>query len=227
LRTDFETLEEKIGYKFDDIEYLKIALTHSSFSNEMKINRSENYERQEFLGDAVLEMVSSDFLFHKYSDTPEGELTKLRASLVCEPSLAYCAREIGLDEFIRLGKGEESTGGRRRDSIISDVFEAVIGAIYLDGGIEPAREYIYSFLLNNEEEHRLFYDAKSTLQCKIQATGKTIEYIITSESGPDHAKCFDVDAVIDGVVCGSGSGSTKKAAQQAAAANVLRSNKCI
>lgn len=225
--TDLKLLETKIGYTFKDINYLYIALTHSSYSNEMKINKCDNYERQEFLGDAILEMVSSEFLFKKHMDLPEGKLTKLRASLVCEPSLAFCARELGLDEYIRLGRGEESTGGRGRDSIISDVFEAVIGAIYLDGGIDAAKDFIYSFVLNNEEEHMLFYDAKSTLQCKVQAKGKQLEYIITSETGPDHAKCFVVDAIIDGVVCGTGSGNTKKAAQQAAAVDVLRSNKCI
>ena len=227
MRTDLESLESIIGYSFKDINFLKVALTHSSYSNEMKINKCDNYERQEFLGDAVLEMVSSDYLYNKYSDTPEGELTKLRASLVCEPSLAFCAREIGLHEFIRLGRGEEATGGRNRDSIISDVFEATIGAIYLDGGIESARSFIYSFVLKNEEEHRLFYDAKSMLQCRVQANGQKLEYVITSETGPEHAKCFNVDAIIDGIVCGSGSGNTKKAAQQAAAVNVLRSNKCI
>ena len=132
-------LEERIGYKFGNPSLLKQALTHSSFTNEQKLNKAKNYERLEFLGDAVLELVSSDFLYREHPDVPEGELTKMRASMVCEPALAFCAKDLELGEFMRLGKGEESTGGRYRDSITSDAMEAVIGAIYLDGGMVPAR----------------------------------------------------------------------------------------
>ena len=152
-------LEEKIAYRFHDRKLLRQALTHSSYANEMKINRYENYERLEFLGDAVLELVSSDFLFREQAKTAEGELTKLRASMVCEPALAYCAREFSLEKFILLGRGEETTGGRGRDSIVSDVMEALIGAIYLDGGLEEASAFIHRFILSDLENKQLFYDA--------------------------------------------------------------------
>ncbi len=135
-------LQEKIGYRFSDEGLLRQAVTHSSFANEQKINKLSNYERLEFLGDAVLEMVSSEFLYKENPQMPEGQLTRLRASMVCEPALAYCARDIDLGSYILLGKGEEATGGRKRDSITSDVMEAVIGAIFLDGGIEEAKKYI-------------------------------------------------------------------------------------
>ena len=149
-------LEDRIGYRFNDPMLLKQAVTHSSFTNEQKINRYGHYERLEFLGDAVLELISSDFLYHTYSQEPEGKLTKMRASMVCEPSLAFCARDIELGNFLLLGKGEESTGGRERESIVSDVMEAVIGAIYLDGGIEKAKEFIYRFILSDLEHKKLF-----------------------------------------------------------------------
>ena len=142
-----QTLEERIGYRFQDRMLLTQALTHSSFTNEQKINKAKNYERLEFLGDAVLELVSSEFLFREYPQVPEGELTKLRASMVCEPSLAFCARDLELGKYMRLGKGEESTGGRNRDSITSDAMEALIGAIYLDGGMEKAKAFIQRFIL--------------------------------------------------------------------------------
>ena len=131
-------LEEKIQYHFKSRRLLRQALTHSSYANEQRINKSEDYERLEFLGDAVLELVSSDYLFREEKDMPEGQLTKRRSSIVCEPALAFCARDIALEQYILLGKGEETTGGRGRDSIVSDVMEAVIGAIYLDSGIEEA-----------------------------------------------------------------------------------------
>ena len=143
-----ELLEQRIGYVLRDTELLQQALTHSSYANEQKINKRQDYERLEFLGDAVLELVSSDYLFQAHPDLPEGKLTKQRSSMVCEPALAFCARDIELEQFIYLGKGEEATGGRKRDSIISDVMEAVIGAIYLDGGLYPARDYINRFILS-------------------------------------------------------------------------------
>ena len=147
----FGALEEKIAYQFRDKTLLRQALTHSSYANEMKINKFEDYERLEFLGDAVLELVSSDFLFRERENTPEGELTKMRASMVCEPALAFCARDFSLEQYILLGKGEEATGGRNRDSIVSDVMEAVIGAIYLDGGLEEASAFIHRFILSDLE----------------------------------------------------------------------------
>lgn len=139
MKEALHELQGKIGYQFQDETLLKQALTHSSFANEQKINKLNNYERLEFLGDAVLELVSSEFLYNENEDMPEGQLTRLRASMVCEPALAYCARDIQLNTYILLGKGEESTGGRKRDSITSDVMEAVIGAIFIDGGIEHAK----------------------------------------------------------------------------------------
>ena len=172
--SDYQELEKKIGYTFQNRALLKQAVTHSSFANEQKINRQKHYERLEFLGDAVLELVSSDFLFQTHPEMPEGQLTKLRASMVCEPALAYCAKDLTLDGYIQLGKGEESTGGRYRDSIVSDVMEAVIGAIYLDGGMEPARTYIHRFILSDLENKQLFLDSKTNLQEYMQQNLKRI-----------------------------------------------------
>ncbi len=215
-------LEQRIGYQFHDISLLKQALTHSSFTNEQKINKTGNYERLEFLGDAVLELTSSEFLFHEHQDVLEGELTKMRASMVCEPALAFCARDLELGKFIRLGKGEENTGGRERDSIISDVMEAVTGAIYLDGGMEPARQFINSFILSDLEDKRLFYDSKSNLQELIQGKlKKEFWYELLEESGPEHNKVFKVSVHMEDEVLGEGIGKTKKAAEQQAAYKAL------
>ncbi len=215
-------LEQRIGYQFHDISLLKQALTHSSFTNEQKINKTGDYERLEFLGDAVLELTSSEFLFHEHQDVPEGELTKMRASMVCEPALAFCARDLELGKFIRLGKGEENTGGRERDSIISDVMEAVTGAIYLDGGMEPARQFINSFILSDLEDKRLFYDSKSNLQELIQGKlKKEFWYELLEESGPEHNKVFKVSVHMEDEVLGEGIGKTKKAAEQQAAYRAL------
>ena len=217
-----ETLEERIGYRFRDKALIKQALTHSSFTNEQKIYRAKNYERLEFLGDAVLELVSSEFLFKEQPEVPEGELTKQRASIVCEPSLAFCARDLELGEFILLGRGEEGTGGRNRDSIISDVMEAVIGAIYLDGGMEPARKFIYHFILSDLEDKQLFYDSKSNLQELIQGKlKKELDYELLDESGPEHNKIFRVAVHMGEEVLGEGQGRTKKAAEQQAAYRAL------
>jgi len=142
-------LEEKIAYRFRDGRLLRQALTHSSYANEMKINKYGDYERLEFLGDAVLELVSSEFLFQEHQQMPEGKLTRMRASIVCEQALAYCAKQFGLEAYILLGVGEERTGGRTKDSIVSDVMEAIIGAIYLDSGMEPAANFIHRFVLSD------------------------------------------------------------------------------
>lgn len=221
-KLNLEDLEERIGYRFQDRKLLKQALTHSSFTNEQKINKTEDYERLEFLGDAVLEMVSSQFLFHTYPKLSEGELTKMRASMVCEPALAFCARDLELGRFIRLGKGEELSGGRERESITSDVMEAVIGAIFLDGGIEKAREYILKFILSDMENKQLFYDSKSNLQELMQGTlKKEFHYELLEESGPEHNKCFVVEVIMEGKSLGRGLGRTKKAAEQQAAYEAL------
>lgn len=213
-----EKLEQKIGYVFHDSVYLKQAMTHSSYANEKKIYKIKDYERLEFLGDAVLELVSSEFLFQAHPELPEGKLTKLRSSCVCEPALAYCARDIELEKYMFLGKGEEATGGRNRDSIISDVCEALIGAIYLDGGFANAKEFILKFILSDLEDKQLFYDSKTILQEIVQRDNKgVLHYELVKEEGPDHDKVFVVEAKMDEKVIGSGTGRTKKAAEQQAA----------
>lgn len=217
-----ELLEQRIGYVFRDKELLQQALTHSSYANEQKINKRQDYERLEFLGDAVLELVSSDYLFQAHPDLPEGKLTKQRSSMVCEPALAFCARDIELEQFIYLGKGEEATGGRKRDSIISDVMEAVIGAIYLDGGLDPARDYIDRFILSDLEHKQLFYDSKTILQERVQRLpNASLAYVLTGETGPEHDKLFMVEALLNGKKIGEGSGRSKKLAEQQAAYQAL------
>ncbi len=222
LNKPMAELEERIGYVFQNKNLLKQALTHSSFTNEQKINKSPDYERLEFLGDAVLELVSSEYLFQNYPQVPEGELTKRRASLVCEPSLAFCARDIELGQYIMLGKGEEATGGRKRDSIIADVMEAVIGAIYLDGGMDKARAHVMKFILSDLEDKELFFDSKSYLQELIQGKlKKEFSYELIEESGPEHDKSFVVEVSMEGECLGQGVGRTKKAAEQQAAYKAL------
>ena len=223
MQKEISQLEERIGYRFANKTLLKQALTHSSYANEQKINKSDDYERLEFLGDAVLEMVSSEFLFKENKKLTEGQLTKMRASMVCEPALAYCARQIELEQYVLLGKGEEATGGRKKDSIVSDVLEALIGAIYLDGGIEPAYALIHSVVLSDLEHKQLFYDAKTILQELIQQKDHkgTLHYELIREEGPEHDKLFVVEARLNEKKIGSGSGRTKKAAEQQAAYEAL------
>lgn len=224
-------LEERIGYAFHCQALLKQALTHSSFANEQRINKGNNYERLEFLGDAVLELTTSEFLFKAHASVPEGELTKMRASMVCEQSLALCARDLDLGRFLLLGRGEEATGGRNRDSIISDVMEAVIGAIYLDGGMESARAFVDRFVLSELADRQLFYDSKSGLQELVQGKlKKDFCYELMEESGPEHDKLFRVSVHMDDEVLGVGEGKTKKAAEQDAAYKallLLRDRGCI
>lgn len=227
-----QELEEKLEYHFNDYEILRNALTHSSFANEKHLGRLADNERLEFLGDAVLEIVVSEYLYLNYPKEPEGVLTRKRASMVCEPTLAMCAREIDLGSYLQMGRGEEVTGGRQRDSITSDALEALIGAIYLDGGFESAREFIHRRILNDIETKQLFYDSKTILQEIIQGFDHPAEldYRLVSEEGPDHDKKFVVEALLDGQVMGSGTGRTKKAAQQEAAYHVilkLRSQKNV
>ncbi|MDE7222370.1 MAG: ribonuclease III, partial [Acetatifactor sp.] len=170
----------------------------------------------------VLELVSSEFLYREHSQLSEGNLTKMRASMVCEPALAFCARDIRLEEFILLGKGEENTGGRKRDSITSDVMEAVIGAIYLDGGMTPAKAYIDRFILSDLEHKRLFYDSKSSLQEIAQGKlKKDLEYELLDVQGPEHSQTFRVQVRIGEEILGTGEGHTKKAAEQQAAYEAL------
>ncbi len=215
-------MEHKIGYCFRDKRLLRQALTHSSYANEQKINKFEDYERLEFLGDAVLELVSSDYIFRTRPDMPEGKMTKYRSSIVCEPALAFCARQIGLEQYMLLGKGEEATGGRGRDSIISDVMEATIGAIYVDSGMEDAKAFIERFVLSDLEHKQLFYDAKTILQEEVQKENKgTLHYELVREEGPEHDKTFLVEAMVGDVKVGTGTGHSKKAAEQQAAYEAL------
>ncbi|SEK47951.1 ribonuclease-3 [Butyrivibrio sp. ob235] len=215
---ELNELQESIGYHFKDSNLLLQALTHSSYANEQKINKRGDYERLEFLGDAVLELVSSHYLYKKYPDKKEGEMTKMRASMVCEPALAYCASSIHLEKYLILGKGEEATGGRYRESIISDVMEAIIGAIYLDSGIKAAIAHIEKFILDNPEEKQIFYDSKSVLQEMVQRdNGLELRYEICGEKGPEHDKIFESAVYVGDKKLGEGSGRTKKAAEQKAA----------
>ncbi len=213
-----QDLEKKLEYSFQDKNKLLLAMTHSSYSNESKTKKKENNERLEFLGDAVLEVTVSDYLYRTYPDYPEGKLTKLRSALVCEFTLAKTAREIQLGNYLLLSKGEDLTGGRERDSILSDAFEAVIGAIYMDGGMEYAAAFIQKQLLTDIESKTLFYDAKTILQEMVQsADSERLQYHLIKESGPDHDKKFLVEVLINQKPYAKGSGRTKKAAEQMAA----------
>lgn len=212
-------LEKKIGYQFSDPNLLLHALTHSSYANEMRANKTSNNERLEFLGDAVLELVSSEYLFNEYKEMTEGDLTKHRASIVCEPTLSACARDIQLGNYLLLGKGEDFSGGRQRDSILSDALEAIIGAIYLDGGFTNAKEFIIRFILLDVKDKILFFDSKTILQEIIQNENnkQKISYQLLSEIGPDHNKTFSVAVCVGDKQIGFGTGKTKKAAEQEAA----------
>ena len=222
MQQKLEELQRKIGYKFRDKELLNSALMHSSYANESHLPKYKCNERLEFLGDAVLELISSEFLFFGNPKTPEGDLTRMRASMVCEPSLAFCAREIGLGDYLLLGKGEDVTGGRNRDSITSDALEALIGAIYLDGGFASAKEFIHKFVLNDLEHKKLFYDSKTILQELVQAHfEEMVSYHLIKEEGPDHNKKFTVEVHIGEKCYGEGSGRTKKAAEQEAAYHAI------
>ena len=211
-------LEKRIGYRFSDRGLLEHAMIHRSYANETEMPPLSDNERLEFLGDAVLEIAASDYLYRERPTMPEGELSKLRASLVCEPTLAACAREIGIGEFVRLSHGEDSSGGRERKSILSDAFEAVIGAIYLDGGMAEAKRFVDKWLLTDIEHKQLFFDSKTRLQELIQgAHDGQISYRLIKEEGPDHAKSFTVEVCVDEKRIGVGTGHSKKAAEQEAA----------
>lgn len=222
MRQKLKELEKKIGYKFQRFDLLCQAMRHSSYANEKHMEKNECNERLEFLGDAVLELVSSEFLFFENKKMPEGELTRTRASIVCEPSLAFCARELNLGSYLLLGKGEENTGGRYRESLTSDALEALIGAIYLDGGFASAKEFIHRFVLNDLEHKKLFFDSKTILQEIVQGNfNEPIEYTLLKEEGPDHNKSFFISVSIGNEVYGNGKGRTKKAAEQEAAYQAL------
>lgn len=218
-----EKLEKKIGYHFKNRLLLETALTHSSYANEKKGN-AECYERLEFLGDSILGFVTAEFLYNHPMHIPEGRMTKLRAELVCEQSLSMVAGALGIGEFMRLGKGEERSGGRTRISILADMVESVIAAIYLDSGMEEAKKFIYANLLSKAEitQAHKSYDYKTELQEFVQKNGESsIVYEELSETGPDHDKVFTFRVIINGVPSGEGSGKTKKEAEQAAAGKAL------
>lgn len=224
MNQDYSSLERKIAYEFNNKDLLINALTHTSFANEHRYKKIKDNERLEFLGDAVLELVSSEFLFNNMHEMPEGEMTRLRASLVCEPTLANDAREIGLEDYIYLGKGEEATGGRHRDSIVSDTFEALIGSIFLDGGIEEAKRFILEFALDDIDTKRLFHDSKTILQERVgKAKAGELSYEIINEAGPDHDKSYESVVKLNEKIIGRGKGHTKKSAQQQAAFQALKS----
>ncbi|HIV23102.1 MAG TPA: ribonuclease III [Candidatus Merdiplasma excrementigallinarum] len=218
-RRKLKELQERIGYRFQREELLHQALSHSSYVNEHRQEAGGDNERLEFLGDAVLELSSSEFLYLEYPEMPEGDMTKLRASLVCEPTLAMCAREMNLPDYLLLGKGEEHTGGRFRDSIVSDALEALLGAIYLDGGFASAKEFVKKWILTDIEHKKLFYDSKTILQEMAQRDyrDQEVSYVLVGEEGPDHAKQFIAEVRIGGKTLGRGRGSTKKGAEQEAA----------
>lgn len=212
--------ENVIGYEFKDKELIKTALTHSSYANENKL--PNNNERLEFLGDSVLGFVTAEYLFSQFKSRPEGELTKLRAAVVCEKSLFKFAEKISLGEHIFMGRGEEHSGGRNRPSIVSDAFEAVIAAMYIDGGIETVRPYILGFIKDAVKREANFKDNKSLLQEEIQKNkGNTLAYEEIGESGPDHEKVFSFVVKLNGKVIGQGEGKSKKEAEQAAAGDAL------
>ena len=215
-------LEETIGYRFHDIRLLETALTHSSFANERHC--AESYERLEFLGDSILGLVTAEFLFACRPHLPEGRMTKLRAELVCENSLHQTALGLELGRYMRLGRGEERSGGRERPSILADMVEALIAALYLDGGIDVARRFILERVLNDAqigEAHRSV-DYKTELQELVQRQpGRSVVYELIGESGPDHDKRFRFRVSVSGVTAGEGEGRTKKEAEQMAARRAL------
>lgn len=218
------TLEERIGYQFENKKYLRRALTHSSFSNESR-DKPESNERMEFLGDAVLSLVVSNYIFHRFH-LDEGDLTKIRASMVCEKSLFRFAQEIGLGDELYLGRGEEQMGGRTRPSIVSDAFEALIAAIYLDGGMEPASSFVLRFVREEldaaGEQRGGFVDYKTMLQEIIQKNPEEkVSYVLVGENGPDHDKHFAVEVRLNSNVIGRGESRSKKGAEQLAAKEAL------
>ncbi len=220
-----DKLEGKIGYRFRNRELLVTALTHSSYANE-RHGEAQSYERQEFLGDSILGLVTAEFLFTHEPPLPEGRMTRMRAELVCEASLHKTALELGLGGYMRLGRGEEHTGGRERPSILADMVEAIIAAIYLDSGMDEARRFILARVLRDaafDDSHRSA-DYKTRLQELVQRkSNQVIAYDLVEETGPDHDKTFTFEVLINGAVSGRGSGKTKKEAEQMAAARALES----
>lgn len=215
-------LEKTIEYTFKNDSLLTLALTHSSYAHEHHLGDGTENERLEYLGDAVLELMTSEYLYRHYPTYREGELTRIRSALVCEDSLSEIAITIGLGDFIFMTRGEEKTGGRNRKSLLSDAFEALIGAIYLDGGFEAVSKFVDKFVLVNTEDRALYHDAKSLLQEETQGRGLgRATYEIINQTGPDHAKVFTVAVYVNGEMLGTGVGNTKKDAEKKASYEAL------
>jgi len=215
----YSELEKNIGYHFQNKDILRLALTHSSYSNENGLGHSGCNERLEFLGDSVLGFVTADYLYHTNPELPEGALTHTRSELVCTRNLAKTAGEIGLGKYLRLGKGEKANGGEERNSILEDAFESLIAAVYLDGGFEPAKQLIHKLILSNAERaESAASDYKTSLQELVQREREhTLSYLLVDESGPAHSKSFTTAVLLDGVEIGRGTGASKKKSEQAAA----------
>ena len=223
MNNEYTALMDKLGYRFRDPRLLEKALTHSSYANEGRHGLESN-ERLEFLGDSVLGFVAAKYLFEK-ENGPEGELTKLRAAVVCEKALCSYSKELGLGNYLLMGKGERLTGGAERPSILADAFEAVIAAMFLDGGLEPVRGFVLRFVEKeaNNQRKRHFKDYKTTLQEIVQQNPEEkLEYVLTGESGPDHSKQFVVEVHLNSNVIGTGRGRSKKEAEQQAAREALK-----
>ena len=219
-----EELEKKIGYSFKNRELLRTALTHSSYANERHGGDCQSYERLEFLGDSILGLITAEYLYAHEPRLPEGRMTKLRAELVCESSLHQVALRLELGKYMRLGRGEEHTGGRQRPSIMADMVEAIIAAMYLDSGMEQGRRFVLDMILKDApiDEGHPNADYKTQLQELVQRkSDQHISYAMTGESGPDHNKTFSFAVSINGVIAGEGSGRTKKEAEQMAAMKAL------
>ena len=217
-----ESLEKKLGYTFRDRSLLSEALNHSSYANEHRSAEVSSNERLEFLGDSVLGFVTAEFLFKTYGKLPEGDLTRIRAALVCEQSLYEVAKFLGLGQYLKLGKGEEAGGGRQRQSILADATEAVFAAVYLDGGMERVRELICRVLLSRAPAAEERRDYKTTLQEIVQRrSGQVLTYHMVDESGPDHNKTFLFQVRLNGAPVGQGRGHSKKESEQAAARDAL------
>ena len=219
-------LQKIISYNFIDPKTLLEAITHKSFTNENRELHLSDNERLEFLGDAVLHLVISDHLIKNYPELPEGDLSKLRATIVSEPSLFKIAKSIDLGDFVLLGRGEEQTGGRKKSSILANALEAIIAAIYLDGGMEKARAFVMSYFvpeIKNAVEQRIFHDYKTDLQEYCQGLNLPLpKYQVVKETGPDHQKTFEIEILINNKAYGSGVGRTKKEAEQKAAEEALK-----
>ena len=223
-------VQDKIGYIYNDVSLLKEALTHSSYANEHRVDNIKDNERLEFLGDAILDLIISEYLFKKHPKMPEGDLSKLRASIVCEASLAQVAKEMNFGDYILLGKGEEMTGGRERASILADGFEALTGALFIDGGFESAKKFLTETLVKKVEKVKsledIYTDYKTLLQeCVQKHSSNPISYKVVAEEGPDHDKHFKVEVCHDENCLGTGTGKSKKEAEQDAAKSALNNYK--